>query len=355
MNKRRLFNSNLGLRSGDWVEVKSAEELLATLDDRGSLDALPFMPEMLKYCGQRMRVYKRADKTCDTIEYSGSRRMFNTVHLEGSRCNGSAHGGCQAGCLLFWKEAWLRRVDDVSPKRCNTTKQDSRMISESALGSAVRTRCGRTRLMELTRVMDPGEKSEPLYRCQATELRRASVPLRWWDLRQYVRDVQSGNVKLSNLVEALLFRLLMKVIRVGGYRALIFLHDTIQRRRGGIPFPFKWGVHVKKTPREVLDLKPGELVQVKSHEEILKTLDTRNRNHGLSFDVEMVKYCGGTYRVLDRVERIVDEKTGKMIELPNDCVILDGVVCGAHFSHQRLFCPRSLYPFWREIWLKRVS
>ena len=156
------------------------------------------------------------------------------------------------------------------------------------------------------------------------------------------------------MLEALLFRVMTKVIKVGGYRALIFLHDNIQRRRGGIPFPFKWGL-LDKTPRTTLGLKPGELVQIKSHEEILKTLNRRNRNRGLSFDFEMVKYCEGTYRVLDRVERIIDEKTGKMIKLPNDCIILDGVVCGEHFSHKRLFCPRSLYPFWREIWLKRVQ
>ena len=36
-------------------------------------------------------------------------RMRNAVHLE-ERCDGQAHGGCQAGCLVYWKEAWLKRV-----------------------------------------------------------------------------------------------------------------------------------------------------------------------------------------------------------------------------------------------------
>ena len=57
----------LGLRAGDWVEVRSAAEILATLDERGRLDALPFMPEMLQYCGRRFRVFKSAHKTCDTL------------------------------------------------------------------------------------------------------------------------------------------------------------------------------------------------------------------------------------------------------------------------------------------------
>jgi hypothetical protein len=103
-------NIALKLRAGELVEVKTKEEILATLDDQGTLDRLPFMPEMLEFCGKRFKVFKRAHKTCDTIEYTGSRWMKNAVHLEGTRCTGSDHGGCQAACLLFWKEAWLRRV-----------------------------------------------------------------------------------------------------------------------------------------------------------------------------------------------------------------------------------------------------
>ena len=35
------------LRAGDVVEVRSLDEILATLDEQGELDALPFMPEMV--------------------------------------------------------------------------------------------------------------------------------------------------------------------------------------------------------------------------------------------------------------------------------------------------------------------
>ncbi len=349
-----LRKNQRDLRAGDWIEVKSAEEILATLDDQGCLEALPFMPEMLTYCGQRIRVYKRADKTCDTIEYSGARRMFNTVHLEGTRCSGEAHGGCQARCLLFWKEAWLRRIDDKGSMRSDSKASRSAVAPIPHGGSASHTICTQARLLEVARAENLSEDSQPIYRCQATELRRASSPLAWWDIRQYIRDVLSRNVRISDVISALLFRGFRLLLRFRGYRALIFLYNTFQKWRGGTPFPFKDGT-LTKTPRLVLDLKPGELVQVKSHEEILQTLNTRNRNHGLSFDVEMVKYCGGAYRVLDRVERIIDEKTGKMVELSTDCIILDGVVCCGQFSHRRLFCPRSLYPFWREIWLKRVE
>ena len=103
----------LELKAGELVEVRSREEILSTLDKTGCLDGMPFMPEMFAFCGKRLPVYKRAHKTCDTITYSGSQRIANAVHLEGIRCNGQAHGGCQAECLIFWKEAWMKRTGGV--------------------------------------------------------------------------------------------------------------------------------------------------------------------------------------------------------------------------------------------------
>src|SRR6478672_1368191 len=106
------MNHSLNLQAGELVRVKSESEILRTLDEHSSLDSLPFMPEMLEFCGKEFRVYKRADKVCDTIEWQKLRRMKNTVHLQGLRCSGATHGGCQAGCLMHWKEAWLARVND---------------------------------------------------------------------------------------------------------------------------------------------------------------------------------------------------------------------------------------------------
>ena len=67
------------------------------------------MPQMFQYCGQRFQVFKRAHKTCDPIYSMAGRKLENAVHLE-LRCDGKAHGGCQVGCLLFWKDAWLKPV-----------------------------------------------------------------------------------------------------------------------------------------------------------------------------------------------------------------------------------------------------
>ena len=109
------------LRPGDIVEVRPAAEILATLDADGTLDDMLFMPEMRQYVGRRFTVSRRVEKICDTIAATGSRRVYDTVYLEDLRCDGSGHGGCQAGCRIYWKEAWLRRVDGrccrESPRR----------------------------------------------------------------------------------------------------------------------------------------------------------------------------------------------------------------------------------------------
>ncbi len=334
---------SLNLRAGELVEVRSKEEILATLDELGQLNALPFMPEMLKFCGQQFRVFKSAHKTCDTIEKTGGRRMRGAVHLEGPRCDGEAHGGCQAGCLFFWNEAWLKRVGkpNQQPVRSNAARNAPRCSEESLLKAVYRVENRESR------------DGEPTYRCQTTELLKFTSPLRWWDVRQYVADVASQNVRLSELCRAAAFHLFMLVLKVGAYTFLTSLYDRFQKRRGGVPFPYRQG-RLKSTALVLpLALRAGEAVRVKSHAEILKTLNTQNKNRGLSFDAEMVRYCGGSYRVLRKVERIIEEKTGKMMNLPNDCIILDGVTCHANFSPLRVFCPRAIYPFWREAWLKR--
>ncbi len=122
------------------------------------------------------------------------------------------------------------------------------------------------------------------------------------------------------------------------------------REHKGISYPPVAGTQAK-TPLEVLDLQPGELVQVRSREEIIATLDKNKRNRGLLFDGEMLPFCGGIYRVLRRVHHIVDERSGKMMDMKNPCIVLEGVFCKSEYNR---FCPRAIYCYWRENWLRRV-
>ena len=328
-------------RSYDLVKVRSAEEILQTLDETAAVDNLPFMPEMLQYCGHQYRVYKRADKTCDTIEGSGARQMTETVHLAGVRCDGEQHGGCQAGCLIFWKEGWLKRVGPNDSDAAEPLGESSRIRDRLDAG-----------------VRQPGSPlagEDVAYRCQATELRNASTPLPWWRVSQYVRDISSGNATVGRVLRSFCFSTYRKLVEFGvGYRLLVGIYDHIQALRGKPPFPYRSGM-LTKTPTGELNLQPGDWVRVKALDEIVATLDSNNRNRGLYFDAEMVRYCGGTYQVLRRVNKILDEKTGKIVTFNNPCIVLRDVYCGGDISKLRLFCPRAIFSYWREIWLEKVD
>ena len=110
-----------------------------------------------------------------------------------------------------------------------------------------------------------------------------------------------------------------------------------------------------RTPSAKLDAQVGDEVTIKDYSEILETLDEDWKNRGMYFDAEMVPYTNGTFKVLKRVKRIIDEKTGKMLQLKNEAIILEDVVCQARYAKCRKLCPRAYYMYWREIWLKKSS
>jgi hypothetical protein len=101
----------LGLQPGELVEVKSAPEILATLDANRRHKGLLWMTGMNKYCGRQYRVHRRLERIL--LESNGElRTMKNTVLLESVCCDGREFGGCDRSCFHFWREAWLRRVAD---------------------------------------------------------------------------------------------------------------------------------------------------------------------------------------------------------------------------------------------------
>ena len=326
------INRPLRLRAGDWVEVKTPDEIVATLDGDQCVSGLPFMPEMLQFCGQRFRVFKVAHKTADVIEAFSIRRMENTVHLEGLRCDGEAHGGCQAGCLLFWKECWLKRVPKDQPI-------DSGCLSGVHTEASARVRAALESVTRAPRAEGQAEK----YRCQATELLNATTKVvrrERFDPRFYLKDLTSGNVNLFDFVR---------------FGALAMV-NAFQLRWFGRWYPSVVGLAGDTTPTLELNLQPGEQVRVLPKDAIMRTLNSQAQNRGMWFDCEMVLYCdNGTYRVLRRVDKLINEKTGQMIRMKNPCIILDGVTCSGNYLYQRMFSPRNDYMFFREIWLTRAD
>jgi hypothetical protein len=324
--------ATMGLRVGDVVRVRSQEEILATLDEHGELESLPFMPEMLQFCGTQLTVDKVAHKTCDTITRGGLRKMGRAVHLTAARCDGSAHGGCQNGCLLYWKEEWLVRPGEstLSP----------------AADSASPGRVTLPMLQTATR-KPPAEDGTELFACQATELNRATERQPFLDVGQYVTDYKSGNANLFWIVRAFL---------VGLFNRLQTRSVKVLPRKlwfqGGRRWPFLNGRVVGRTPTAVLDLQPGDRVRIKPKEEIERTLNADLLNRGMGFDGEMSRFCGREAVVERRVRQVIDEKTSKMVHMKNPCIVLEGLVCeGAYAST----CPRQWTCFWREIWLDRVE
>jgi hypothetical protein len=313
-----------GLRQGDLVEVRSPSEILLTLDEKGELDGLPFMPEMVELCGQRFHVRRRVEKICDTLTYLGSRRMPETVLLDDNRCSGGAHGNCQAECLIYWKEAWLRRVSASTFQHQSDTDQNAKAaLLERATSNARR---------------DDGS-GNVRYRCQATQALEASAPLSTAEPRQYLREYQTGNVSLTHFA-----RVMSRAVVMQARKKLGLLPNPVLRGEGPSS---------PKTP--ICGLAPGERVRVRSPREIEATLNEQGRNRGLWFDREMLAFCGKEFRVRQHIRRLIDERTGELVEISSDCVSLEGAVCSGEYSTGRWFCPRAIYPYWREAWLERVA
>src|SRR4051812_9519262 len=258
------------LKANEWVVVRSKQEILATLDKNGQLDKMPFMPEMLQFAGQKVQVSARAHKTCDPINGLESRALPDTVHVGDLRCDGSAHGDCQAGCLFFFKDAWLRRADDPNPEP----------VRASGAG------CTEEDLQRGTVLPETANDKEGVtYVCQATQVNAASTSLPWYRISQYAEDLFSGNTTVVRMINAWSFWVWHNIAGagLGVGSAMRFLYDRWQNVIGGSPYPWRTGKIAtgKPTPALQLDIKEGEYVRTKSYREILETLDGEWKNRGL--------------------------------------------------------------------------
>ena len=300
---------------GDTVEVRSPAEILTTLDSEGALGRLPFMPEMLEYCGRRFRVLRRVVKIC-TSGSGSSMRSFpgdDVVFLENLRCSGADHDGCQKGCMIFWREAWLRKVDPASTP-----------LQASAPPNPAEVQQLRARLKT--------KASPTIYFCQASELFKAAEPLsRPQRFSKCVDDLAAHNTSVAQLARRIAVWVFWRARR-------IFLG------------PYGRGTK-DSTPAECLALQPGELVEVKPMSSIVETLNPGAYNRGLWFSPDMRLLCGRERKVTQRIDKIIVDGTGEMRRLRNT-VYLEGSMCGcAHVAFGG--CSRNEFVYWREVWLKR--
>jgi hypothetical protein len=368
-------NESSHFRPGDWVEVRSWPEILATLDVQGRLENLPFMPEMVQYCGRRFRVFRRAEKVY-LDKYNVVKRLRKSVFLEGVRCNGQAHEQCQMECRLFWKEAWLKRISASDVPNAVSETGDLTNFSNAAAAevadsiaptipvvpveqllspslpmnvsrlenqqrsSETTELCSEAGTLAMATSIDPviasrlPTKQGDRISCQAIELIDSTSPLPWWKLRQYLRDYSARKMSLGEWLVMLAHLARSKICRAFGINP----HDVLSGC-------------LEKTENPTQRLQSGDLVQVKSREAIEATLDTFGRTRGLGFAPEMVAFCGKRFRVLRRVDRVIVEYSAEMRQITNT-VILEGVTCNGMI---RRCCPRDCYCLWREVWLERVA
>ena len=108
-----------------------------------------------------------------------------------------------------------------------------------------------------------------------------------------------------------------------------------------------------KTRNSTIDaLKTGDLVKVRSREEIQATLNNWNQLKGCAFMDEMWFFCGTTQCVFKRVEKFLDERD-YLMKRCKGIVLLEGLICEGTKAYGA--CDRSCFYFWREEWLEKIE
>jgi hypothetical protein len=161
--------------------------------------------------------------------------------------------------------------------------------------------------------------------CQIHDLERMSEPLgrieKVWQLR--------------NLFKRIIKR------RIRFVRTWLFMATRAQNE-----------ISTLAVQKEARALQAGDLVRVRSNEQIQATLDHWNRLRGCDFMEEMWAFCGETHRVLKRVDKFLDERT-YTIRRSRGIVVLEGVMCAG--TRDLGACDRCCLFFWREEWLEKID
>jgi hypothetical protein len=109
-----IAHNNPVLQEGDLVEVLPFEDILKTLDENMCVGKTLFLDGMKQYCGKRLRVMKKLRTMIDEQSW-GMVRLKDSVILKDAICDAKgqyAKEGCDRCCFYFWKEQWLRKVDE---------------------------------------------------------------------------------------------------------------------------------------------------------------------------------------------------------------------------------------------------
>ena len=102
------------------------------------------------------------------------------------------------------------------------------------------------------------------------------------------------------------------------------------------------------------DFHPGDIVMIRSKEQILRTLDINNKLDGCLFMEEMWQYCDTQQKILKKVNYFYDEANFRMCKARNT-VLLEGIYCSGKFQRYNTNCDRYCLLFWKEDWLEKIK
>ena len=319
--------ANRELRRGELVEVRSAAEILATLDDTERSEGLPFMPEMLAHIGRRFTVEARVERACDTINKGGRvRRMRQTRParrpalrrlgprrlrrgvppvLEGGVAAQVADSGETGNVAPAAGAGADRALEDLARRTRDACR--GRTSRLPLPGDGVRRGVGGARLVGFAIVLARGHVRQRRVCCDSSRSARGSS------------------------------------------------YEEIRRRLGLWSYPVKSTGRREDRPARSSTSRPGTRVRIRPADEISETLDATLKTRGSGSTGRCFRTAAARAGSTGRVERFIDEGSGRMIELKSECVILDGVFCKGHLSEGRWFCPRAIYSWWRDDWLERAE
>ncbi len=106
------------------------------------------------------------------------------------------------------------------------------------------------------------------------------------------------------------------------------------------------------TREEQDEIKAGDIVRVKSRDEINPTLDLHRKTRGCTFQTEMYEHCGMEYRVLKKIGHFFDEASRKTRKCKNT-YLLEGCCCTGSGTYLGT-CDRNCFFFWQRQWLDKV-
>jgi len=110
-----------------------------------------------------------------------------------------------------------------------------------------------------------------------------------------------------------------------------------------------------KKSRKSPKFASGELVRIKSRENISKLIQPTNKLDGFLFMDQMWNYCGNMYPVLKLVDSIFNEHQKRTFRPRANIYILENILCDGNVEQFQSKCDHACFLLWHEDWLEKAQ